>query len=131
VIIWTISLGILTSFTVGSTITVPTPEAEALVTVIAFVISSVSLYPLVVRNWDRWSREQPLVRIVVYFAPLFFVIVVLDTLVHLLFGGWGLTTMLLEAAVVAATFALTIWLSFYGGAYRVKDYVVANTSLNW
>ncbi|WP_136687635.1 hypothetical protein [Halorhabdus amylolytica] len=131
VVIWTVSLGILTSFTAGSMISVADAGDDLLLTVVAFVLSSAVLYPVVVRNWERWAREQPLVRIVVYFAPLFFVMVLLSGLVHLLFGRWGVVTTLLETAVAVVTFALTIWLSFYGGADLVRKYVVRKLDVEW
>ncbi|WP_135663320.1 hypothetical protein [Halorhabdus rudnickae] len=130
-VIWTVSLGILTSFTLGSTITVATPENEALVTGIALIVSSLILYPLIVRNWSRWSREQPLVRIVVYFSPLFFGAVVLDTFVSLLVGWQGLLTTTLDTVAASLAFAVALWLSFYGGADLVREYVVRKLDVEW
>lgn len=131
VAIWAVSLGILTSFTIGSTITVPAAEHEVVVTVLAFAVSSLLLYPLIVRKWDRWSREQPLVRIVVYFLPLFVGAVVLDAFVSLLVGWRGLLTTSLDAVVAILAFGLALWISFYGGADLVREYVVSTLDVEW
>ena len=134
-VIWAISLGILTSFTAGSVITVTSVEQEAWLTLLLFVVSSVVLYALIDRTWDQWSREQPLVRIVVYFLPLFFGMVVIDvfvdTLVTVVFGWQGVVLTLLDTVVVTLVFAGTVWLAFYGGAYLVRDVVIERFDVQW
>ena len=130
-VIWAISLGVLTAFTVGSTVSVETVRGEAVVTGLALGIAPPILYALVKRNWDRWAREQPLVRIVVYFMPLFFGTVTLDALVDFVVGWQGLLTTVLDSLVAVAVFAVAVWLSFYRGADLVRAYVVEKLDAEW
>jgi len=134
-IIWAVSLGILTAFTAGSTITVASLGAEAWLTVLLFLVTTPILYVLINRRWDQWAREQPLVRIVVYFLPLFFGTVFFDVLVDTLVGGifgWGgIVLTLLDTVVAALVFTGAVWLAFYGGAYRVRDVVIERFDVQW
>jgi hypothetical protein len=130
-VIWAISLGILTAFTAGSMISVQTLRQDMLITLVLFVVSSAVLYVLVVRNWDQWAREQPLVRIVVFFAPLFFGTVVLDAILSLIVGWQGLLTTALDTLVASLVFVGAIWLSFYRGADLVREYVVDALDAEW
>ncbi|WP_158853400.1 hypothetical protein [Halorhabdus sp. CUG00001] len=130
-VIWAISLGILTAFTAGSLVTVQTARQGMVITGLWLVFSSAVLYVLVVENWDQWAREQPLVRIVVYFAPLFFGTVVLDATLSLIVGWQGLLTTVLDTLVAGLVFAGAIWLSFYRGADLVREYVVDKLDAEW
>lgn len=130
-VLWAISLGILAAFTAGSTTTVRTARQGMLITVVWFVLASIVLYVLAVQHWEQWAREQPLVRIVVFFAPLFFGTVVLDATVSLIVGWQGLLTTVLDTLAASLVFAVAVWLSFYRGADLVREYVVDKLDAEW
>ncbi|WP_181684838.1 hypothetical protein [Halorhabdus salina] len=130
-VIWAISLGILTAFTAGSMISVSTLRQDMLITLVLFLVSSAVLYVLVVKNWDQWAREQPLVRIVVYYVPLFFGTVVLDATLSFIVGWQGLLTTVLDTLVAGLVFAVAVWLSFYRGADLVREFVVEKLDAEW
>ncbi|MEF8882683.1 MAG: hypothetical protein V5A34_09205 [Halapricum sp.] len=122
--LWAISLGVLTAFTAGATITVASIEQESRLTAVLLAVFSIALYGIVRRTHDRWKDRQPLVVIVVYFMSFFVGTVVLDSLLGLLIGWRGTLTTILDTAVVVAVFALSVHLAFYGGADRVTAYLV-------
>lgn len=129
--LWAISLGVLTAFTAGATITVATVSQEVRLTAILLLASAIVLYAIVRRSRDRWADRQPLVVLLVYFMPFFVGTVVLTTLLGLLIGWRGNVTTILDTIVVVAVFIFSVYLAFYGGADRVTAYVVDRFDLDW
>ncbi|MEF8827115.1 MAG: hypothetical protein V5A27_12375 [Halapricum sp.] len=129
--LWAISLGVLTAFTAGATITVATVRQEARLTAMLLLASVVVLYPIIRRTRERWADRQPLVVLLVYFMPFFVGTVALNTLLGLVIGWRGIVTPILDTAVVIAVFTVSVYLAFYGGSDRVTAYMVDRYDLAW
>lgn len=127
---WALAFGLFAGAVAGTFVSARTP-AEELRHVAGFVVAFVpTIYLMITRRATLWRRKHPFVRFVVFVVSTVVAVGGLTVTANLAFGGVGIGR-LLEPLAALVGFAIVSWVSFFGGAERLWDELLARTEIEW
>ena len=130
-VVWAVYLALVTAAVAGAVVSARSAATQLRHVVGFLFLFAPVLYALIRRRRGAWERAHPFVRFAVFFLGAFVAIVVLDLVVDVLFGGFGLATAVLEFLASLAGFGVAVWLLFYGGADLIWVRLVDWLDIDW
>ena len=128
---WALGLGVLGGAIVGSIVPASTPGEELRHVFGFMLLFGPVIYVLVTRRERYWEAKHPYLRFGVYTLSLTTAAVFLVRLVLLLPLGTGNLASVVEFLAGLGAFAVTVYVTFYGGAERVWDLFLSRTDTEW
>ncbi|WP_415381392.1 hypothetical protein [Halosimplex sp. TS25] len=128
---WALGLGVLGGAIVGSVVPART-YAEELRHIAGFIlVFGPAIYVLISRQRARWEAKHPYIRFVVFTLTMVIASVALVQLVLLVVGGTGAIARAAGFLAGVGAFAVTAWMTFYGGAERLWEEFLERTDTEW
>ncbi|MFC7194485.1 hypothetical protein ACFQL4_07160 [Halosimplex aquaticum] len=123
--------GVLGGAIAGSVVPART-YAEELRHILGFIlVFGPAIYVLISRQRARWEAKHPYVRFVVFTLTMVVASVVLIGLVVLVFDGTGAVVRGAGFLAGLGAFAVTAWMTFFGGAERLWREFLDRTDTEW
>jgi len=128
---WAIGLGLLSGAIAGTAVPSETGAEEVRRMAEFTVVFIPILYAVVTSRWRYWRRTNTYVRFAVYQLSFLLAAFLLVRIAVLVFGSARTVGRVGEVVAVSAAFAVAVWLTFYGGADRAWEELIARTDVEW
>ena len=116
---WAIGLGLLAGAIAGTLVPATSPGEEIRQVAGLSIVFVPAIYILVTRRWDTWSQRNQFLRFAIFLLSFIASAGLLMILTVLVVGSSGAVAAAMTVLAAGLAFAITAWVSFFGGADRI------------
>lgn len=128
---WALGLGVLGGAIAGSIVPAGS-DAEELRHVLGFVLLfGPAIYVAIEHRTERWEAKHPYLRFSVFTITMIVAAIAIVRVVVFLPLGSGIVAQAAGFLAGVAAFAVTAWMTFYGGAESIWAQLLERTDTEW